>query len=343
MRILFSISYAMNVGIAPGRYNGHDVTVVPRSSDWGLRGLRKYLYHGVEAIRLLIQARTYDALAVFTVGIEAFLIGKFHNLICPNTRIVCVDFLMPRTTGLLRLVQSGLQGIDGFVCIRTGDIGTLWERFHVPASRCEFAPFPSNREVMRIRTQEEGYVYSAGWAHRDWPTLVAALEGLPYRAILSSGGSVEVPEAARERIVVLSQRSPDEGRQLMARASLIVLPLKETDLPSGPLVMLDAMAMGKAVIVTNVNGSRDYGIDGRTALFVPPGDREALAAAIESLMSDEALRNRLGLDGREDVCRRFTTDRFINKAIELCTRHAGASCRAGYAWQSAVTAHEKNA
>lgn len=325
MRILFSISYAMNVAIAPGRYNGHDVTVAPRSSDWGLRGLRKHLCHAMDALKLLIRARNYDALAVFTVGIEAFLVGKFHRLVCPQTRIVCADFLIPRPDVRLGPLRDGLRGIDAFVCIRQGDIVTLRQRFGVPPARCIFSPFPVNPDILEIPTSEAGYIYSAGWAHRDWPTLVRALANLPYRAILSAGGPVDVPETARERIQVLPQQSPGEGRRLMANAALVVLPLAETELPSGPLVLLDAMAMGKAVVVTNVNGSRDYGIDGRTLFFVPPGDSDALSAAVETLMSDDALRRRIGQAGREDVSRRFTTDQFFSQTIELCAQQDAGS------------------
>lgn len=313
----------MNVEIAPGRYGGHDVDVVTRASDWGLDGARKYLHHAREAIRLLQQAQEYDALVVFTVGIEAFLLGKLRGLFCPKTRFVVADFLIPRAGRLVDLVSDGLKQIDAFVCIRKGDIKTLQRRLRVPPSKCMFAPFPSNRAVMDVATSEGGYIYSAGWAHRDWPTLIRALMQVDCEAILSVGGNVDVPEPIRARVHVLQQRSPEEGRCLMAHASLVILPLSETELPSGPIVLLDAMAMGKAVIVSDVNGSRDYVVHGRTALLVAPGDHETLATAIRELLENDELRRNLGLAARGDVGRRFITKRFVEKAIEACTCTTG--------------------
>jgi glycosyltransferase involved in cell wall biosynthesis len=232
---------------------------------------------------------------------------------------VCADFLIPRRTPLVGLVADGLKQIDAFVCIRKGDVMTLQKRFHIPPSRCMFAPFPSSQTASEVVTSEGGYIYSAGWAHRDWPTLIRALRQVECEAILSVGGNLALPEPLCTRVHALPQRSPAEGRCLMAHASLIVLPLHETELPSGPLVLLDAMAMGKAVIVSDVNGSRDYVVHGRTALLVAPGDYESLATAIKELMKNDELRQNLGSAARGDVGRRFTTRRFVQMAIDACT------------------------
>ena len=52
--------------------------------------------------------------------------------------------------------------------------------------------------------------------------------------------------------------------------------------------------MGRPLIATDAIGTRDYIADGETGLMVPPRDPAALAAAIERLWGDEALRARLG-------------------------------------------------
>ena len=65
------------------------------------------------------------------------------------------------------------------------------------------------------------------------------------------------------------------------------------------------MACGKAVIAVSGGGSAELFQNGETALGVPAGDPEALAAAMLRLISDEAFCSRLSRAGRESAVSRF--------------------------------------
>ncbi|MFM8238092.1 MAG: glycosyltransferase family 4 protein [Actinomycetota bacterium] len=67
---------------------------------------------------------------------------------------------------------------------------------------------------------------------------------------------------------------------------------------------IEAMGCGAALVSTDNGGSRDYAIDGETALVVPPGDVDAMADAVLRLLDDDRLRVRLAVAGR-DFVRRF--------------------------------------
>jgi glycosyltransferase involved in cell wall biosynthesis len=72
---------------------------------------------------------------------------------------------------------------------------------------------------------------------------------------------------------------------------------------------VEGMACGCALVTTDNGGSRDYAVDGETALVVPPGDAAGLAAAAERLLRDDAERARLAGAGAELVRRRFDWDK----------------------------------
>ena len=72
---------------------------------------------------------------------------------------------------------------------------------------------------------------------------------------------------------------------------------------------LEAMACGTPVAMTDSGGSREYARDGVNALVVPPGDPAALADAVERLLLDRELRERLVKAGLE-TARRFTMKAF---------------------------------
>jgi glycosyltransferase involved in cell wall biosynthesis len=68
-----------------------------------------------------------------------------------------------------------------------------------------------------------------------------------------------------------------------------------------PGVVREAMSKGNAVIATNVGGNTDMITHGATGLLVPPGDVAALAAAMQQLIGDASLRQRLGCAGQQSA------------------------------------------
>jgi glycosyltransferase involved in cell wall biosynthesis len=68
------------------------------------------------------------------------------------------------------------------------------------------------------------------------------------------------------------------------------------------------MCVGCATIVSGSRGIVDYVRDGETALVVPPGDAEALAAAVRRLLGEPGLRRRLGA-----AARRFAVESCDNR------------------------------
>lgn len=75
------------------------------------------------------------------------------------------------------------------------------------------------------------------------------------------------------------------------------------------IVPLEAMACGVPVVAAAVGGLRDTVVDRGTGLLVPPRDPRATAEAVARLLSDPALRRRLGRAGRQRVRSRYSWDR----------------------------------
>lgn len=95
---------------------------------------------------------------------------------------------------------------------------------------------------------------------------------------------------------------------ILAAADLFVLP----SLSEGfPFVLLEALAMGRPVVASRVNGVPELIDDHKTGLLVPPRDPQALARAIRDMLKDPAAASKLGADGRALVQERFTVDRMV--------------------------------
>jgi glycosyltransferase involved in cell wall biosynthesis len=79
------------------------------------------------------------------------------------------------------------------------------------------------------------------------------------------------------------------------------------------IVLLEAMAMRKAVVASRVGGIPEIVVNGENGFLVPPGDPEALANSIQRLIEDPILRERFERTGLERVKTRFTRRRMIQE------------------------------
>lgn len=84
-----------------------------------------------------------------------------------------------------------------------------------------------------------------------------------------------------------------------------------------PGSILEAMAMEKAVIATDIKGCRNIISDGNNGLLVMPKDADDLKNKLEILINDENKRKTLSLNGRNSVLRKFSTDRIYKEHFEI--------------------------
>jgi L-malate glycosyltransferase len=82
-------------------------------------------------------------------------------------------------------------------------------------------------------------------------------------------------------------------------------------------VLLESMAAGAPVVATRVGGTPEALSDGETGLLVPPGNVEALAAAVSRLLDDRELACRLGRAARAHIGERFSVDRMVRATENL--------------------------
>ena len=108
----------------------------------------------------------------------------------------------------------------------------------------------------------------------------------------------------------------------LRRASVVVVP---SFMESCPYSLIEAMALGKPIVASNVPGVTDMVSDGESALLVPPGDPHALAGALQRILSDESLARRLGAAAGQQARDRFSLDRMSNETLRYFEQVLAAS------------------
>lgn len=113
-----------------------------------------------------------------------------------------------------------------------------------------------------------------------------------------------------ERIRFTGQVPPADVSRHLADAAVLVLPNTRTAISeryTSPLKLFEYLAMGRAIVASDLPAIREVLADGDTALLVPAGDADALATAINRLVSDTELARGLSRRARE-LARRYSWD-----------------------------------
>ncbi|MEJ2166674.1 MAG: glycosyltransferase [Desulfobacterales bacterium] len=169
-------------------------------------------------------------------------------------------------------------------------------------------------------------------AKKGLPTIYKALKILRDRKVAFRHTHIGAGEE-REKIInlirglglasvaqLLGTRPHDVVLDHYQNADLFVLGCEiaaDGDRDGIPNVLMESMAMGVPVVVTDISGIPELVENEKTGLLVPPGDPAQLAEAMLRMLTDEQLRSRVAAAGRQRVVRDFDNRRLVQDLAEI--------------------------
>jgi glycosyltransferase involved in cell wall biosynthesis len=198
-----------------------------------------------------------------------------------------------------KLARAFAARIDSFVVHSPEEVQRYAEYLGLPPDRFTFVPLQRGAiPIARNEDLAEPFIVAMGSAHRDYPTLIKAVDrlGLPTVIITRKADVVALPSSPH--VSSLSDISEADCLKLMARSRICVTPIANLTTASGQVTFINAMHLGVPVIATRCPGTEGYIEDGRDGLLVNPFDVDDLADAISRVWVDEALRNNLARNAR---------------------------------------------
>lgn len=165
-------------------------------------------------------------------------------------------------------------------------------------------------------------IVSAGTAVRDYETLLAAVGDLAIDVAIAADSAwhpapVSLPPSLPPNVDVRSYGNYVSLRELYSRASFVVVPLLPALRASGYAVTIEAMSMGKAVIITETRGSSDLVVQGTTGYYVPPADADELRRIIDLLLKDTDHACRLGNAARQRIESKFSLEHHCERLLRV--------------------------
>ncbi len=244
---------------------------------------------------------------------------------------------------LARLERRVFAEASGVVAITAGLAEAIRERYGaaipitvapdgVDLDRFDPGAWRGGRTVVYV-----GQLYP--WKGVD--VLVRAMARLPgARARVVGGGeglerlrALARDTGCAERVEFTGQVPAARVRALLAEAGVAVLPGSRTWLGgrfTSPLKLFEYMAAGVPIVAGDVPAVREVLADGETAVLVPAGDPQALAAGIQRILDDPALGRRLRAAALELV-RRYGWDARARRVLEAVSAAGSAGRRSSAA------------
>jgi glycosyltransferase involved in cell wall biosynthesis len=139
-------------------------------------------------------------------------------------------------------------------------------------------------------------------------------------ATLDGVGRILTVGNATESTVFTGLVPQEDGPAYLAACDVLVSPHVQnpdgTPFFGSPTKLFEYMAMGKGIVASKLDQIGDVLQHERTALLVPPGDVDALAAGIARLVEDRALRECLGSEARKVALERHTWREHVRRTID---------------------------
>ena len=160
--------------------------------------------------------------------------------------------------------------------------------------------------------------------YKGLDVLLKAMVNVRGRLLLAGRGTEELPLkrmaaelGVAERVRFFGEVSPSRLRILLNAADIFALPSIDRCETFG-IGQLEAMACSKPVVSTDLpTGVRSVNLHGVTGLVVAPGDPDALAGALNILVSNPSLRAEFGGAARRRVDSEFSADRMVSRTLEV--------------------------
>ncbi len=182
-------------------------------------------------------------------------------------------------------------------------------------------PYGSWNDSIIEQNEQLDYYFAGGYSNRDYLPLIEAFKGSKYKLIIIASklnkylDGISVPA----NIELLKDVSKEVFHQKMTHARGVIIPLKNNLGASGQMVMLNALARKKVVIINNNDIMKEYIIDKESGLVVDNIERD-LMGVIDALEENPEYKKRLEEMGFKRYIECFSKEPCKIKTLEIINR-----------------------
>lgn len=289
------------------------------------------LYGMRSAFRSLTSTPVPRVVVVYS-HIEVLMVSAVRWLLLRrNAKIVLVGFILTPRRGRLhnylreKYFRFMLSLADLVIVHSQTEAKRYADQFQQCGARFAYIPWATHVDGLEaLRSTNEPkpldgqtYILSAGRSGRDYRTLFDAFrEGNRKVRVVCDSAAAMAGCQPSANIEVLDHCYGADYLKQVWNADCVVIPLAVDDISAGQMVLLQAMAMGKPIVITRTTTIAEYVTDGRDAICVAARDPMALREAVERVFTDQQFSRQLGTHAEETFRRCFSIPTFVSRLLE---------------------------
>jgi glycosyltransferase involved in cell wall biosynthesis len=317
---------------------------VGRAITWSLERAGGYGGDFATVLASLRTANRADVVfsTVDTVGIPLMLLRRAGLLRPP---LVYAAIGLPERIALLRnermrrLYASALGSSSAVLAYSEHEADDLraWLAGYGQDAHVVFVPF--GVDVQDLHPADEPAtvdVVSVGAdPHRDFDLLLQVAARMPdvgFRIVTTTDRLRALGPKKSDNVTLEADLPFADMRKRLEQARIVALPVRENSYSGATTVLLQAMALGKPVVVSRTKAiAAGYGlVDGENCRLVPPGDAETFERALTEVLRDDWRARALGASARLTVERELTWERYVDRIEKVLSDAAATSAGARF-------------
>jgi glycosyltransferase involved in cell wall biosynthesis len=284
-----------------------------------------FLKQIISLIKIYLKLDRFDVVITQQDSYETFVIAGLNRIFGQKRcRHFVNEFITrERKPGLYSnvkylILKFCLSSVYCLICSSNLEISYYREQLQLRKTRFAFVPLATDPAFFKMKTGPiDEYIVSAGRTGRDYSTLVQAAKDIAFSfkiiADYKNISGIPLPQ----NIEIIHNIPLKELLQIIAKAKIVVLPLQNKPISVGQSVLLQAMALGKAVIATRNAGTVDYIEHDKNGLLVESCDSNKLKESILYLLNNPKKVKMLGEDAKKTAFERYTIQTRIKTVCSL--------------------------
>jgi glycosyltransferase involved in cell wall biosynthesis len=231
----------------------------------------------------------------------AFLQYLAHPFIRPRTHVMFDLLLEKKRSGLMGMFDTFKmhifrKAVDRAIVWGPPDIDNFSREYGLPREKFVFLPYSTTIGDYPLDIQDRSYIFAGGNSQRDYKTLIDAVKDIAYPVFIATTLPHVAEMAAPYPHITVRGVTEKEFREKLAGCTIFVQCHKAGELRTvGHQTFLNAMWMGKPVVLADRMSAVGYIEDGKDGLVADAGDAAGLADKIKLLLEDTQLAQRLAL------------------------------------------------
>lgn len=265
-----------------------------------------------------------------------------HCLKCLPQQFTTIQ--KPLLTVRKRLFDRVFDMIDSFVVLSNHSASVLRD-YGIPSDKIKVIPLTLPIEYDSIETPEipeivNNSILFAGWlndrkgVHIAIEAMPLILKKIPDARLYVIGGRAKFANDYERRfeqfieendlsnkVIFLGHQSPEVVKAYLQKVAVLIIPEQYENM--SPLIMIEAMMLGKAIVASNLGGIPEYIKDGETGFLADAYSPKDFAEKILRILEDRNLSEKIGKTAREMILKRNSNDEIWHLTEKLYNELVG--------------------